>query len=44
MKKIIAALAILGIVIGTATLVTPAHAAYYGFWNQNQGNNQGAGS
>jgi len=42
MKKLFAALAVLGIVLGTATLMTPAHAAYYSFeGNQNQGNNQG---
>ena len=42
MKTIFAALAVLGIVFGTATLITPAHAAYYSFQgNQNQGNNQG---
>ena len=41
MKKIFAALAVLGIVLGTATLMTPAHAAYYSFeGNQNQGNNK----
>jgi hypothetical protein len=44
MKKIFTALAVLGIVLGATTLTVPAHAAYYGFWNQNQGNNQGAGS
>ena len=42
MKKIFAALAILGIVLGTATLITPANAAYYSSWTQ--GNNQGSGS
>ena len=31
MKKIFAALAVLGIVLGTTTLITPAHAAYYSF-------------
>jgi len=42
MKKMFAALAVLGIVLGTATLTTPAHAAFYSFeGNQNQGNNQG---
>ena len=42
MQKIFAALAVLGIVLGTATLTTPAHAAFYSFeGNQNQGNNQG---
>jgi hypothetical protein len=42
MKKIFAALAVLGFVLGTTTLITPAHAAYYSFaGNQNQGNNQG---
>jgi hypothetical protein len=42
MKKLFAALAVLGVVLGTATLMTPAHAAYYSFeGNQNQGNNQG---
>ena len=42
MKKLFAALAVLGIVLGTATLITPAHAACYSFaGNQNQGNNQG---
>ena len=40
MKKIFAALAVLGIVLGTATLITPAHAAYYSFV-EHQGNNQG---
>ena len=44
MKKIFAALAILGIVLGTTTLITPANAAYYSFENQNQGGNQGNGS
>jgi hypothetical protein len=44
MKKIFAALAVLGIVLGTATLITPANAAYYSFENQNQGGNQGNGS
>ena len=39
-----AALAVLGIVLGTATLITPANAAYYSFENQNQGGNQGNGS
>ena len=39
MKKIFAALAVLGIVLGTATLITPAYAAYYSF--EIQGNNQG---
>ena len=40
MKKLFAALAVLGIVLGTAPLITPAHAAYYSFeGNQNQGNN-----
>jgi hypothetical protein len=42
MKKIFAALAVLGIVLGTATLITPTHAAYYSSWTQ--GNNQGNGS
>ena len=42
MKKIFAALAVLGIVLGTATLITPANAAYYSSWTQ--GNNQGSGS
>jgi ABC-type lipoprotein release transport system permease subunit len=41
MKKIFAALAVLGIVLGTTTLITPAH-AYYSFeGNQNKANNQG---
>jgi hypothetical protein len=31
MKKIFAALAVLGIVLGTATLITPANATYYNF-------------
>ena len=44
MKKIVAALAVLGIVLGTATLITPANAAYYSLENQNQGRNQGNGS
>ena len=42
MKKMFAALAVLGIVLGTATLITPANAAYYSF--ENQGGNQGNGS
>jgi hypothetical protein len=42
MKKLLAALAVLGIVLGTTTLITPAHAAYYSSWTQ--GNNQGSGS
>jgi hypothetical protein len=41
MKKLLAALAVLGIVLGTTTLITPAHAAYYSSWTQ--GNNQGSG-
>ena len=42
MKKLFAALAVLGIVLGTATLMTPAQAAFNSFeGNQNQGNNQG---
>jgi hypothetical protein len=40
-KKIFAALAVLGFVLGTTTLITPAHAAYYSSWTQ--GNNQGGG-
>ena len=42
MKKIFAALAVLGLVLGTATVITPAHAAYYSFGHQ--GDNQGSGS
>jgi hypothetical protein len=42
MKKIFAALAVLGIVLGAATLITPAQTAYYSFGNQ--GGNQGNGS
>lgn len=42
MKKIFAALTVLGIVLGTATLISPAHATYYSF--ENQGGNQGNGS
>jgi len=41
MRKIFVALAVLGIVLGTATLITPA-VAYYGF--EIQGRNQGNGS
>jgi ABC-type lipoprotein release transport system permease subunit len=45
MKKIFAALAVLGIVLGTATLITPAYAAYYSFeGSHNQGDNQGNNS
>ena len=44
MKKIFAALAVLGIVLGTTTLISPAHATYYSFGNQNHGGNQGNGS
>ena len=38
-----AALAILGLVLGTANLVSPAHAAtyYYGMSQSNDGNNGG---
>jgi hypothetical protein len=43
-KKIFAALAVLGIVLGTATVITPANAAYYSFESKNQGGNQGNGS
>jgi len=43
MKKPFAALTILGIVLGTATLaITPANAAFTSFGYQ--GDNQGAGS
>ena len=41
MKKLFAALAVLGIVLGTETLITPA-VAYYGV--EIQGDNQGNGS
>jgi hypothetical protein len=41
-KKIFAALAVLGFVLETTTLITPAHAAYPSFGNQ--GGNQGNGS
>ena len=41
-KKLFAALAVLGIVLGTTTLIMPAHAAYPSFGNQ--GNNEGNGS
>ena len=45
MKKLFAALAVLGIVLGTAILMTPAHAAYYSFGGSpNQGDNQGNNS
>jgi hypothetical protein len=46
MNKIFAALAVLSIVLGTATLITPANATYYGFENRgsDQGNNQGNNS
>jgi hypothetical protein len=43
LRKIFVALAVLGMVLGTTTLITPAHAAYYSFENQNQGGNQGKG-
>jgi hypothetical protein len=41
MKKLFAALAVLGFVLGTTTLITPAHATYDTSWTQ--GNNQGSG-
>jgi ABC-type lipoprotein release transport system permease subunit len=45
MKKLFAALAVLGIVLGTATLITPAYAAYYSFeGSTNQGDYQGNNS
>jgi hypothetical protein len=44
MKKLFAALAVLGIVLGTATLITPAY-AYYSFeGSPNQGDDQGNNS
>ena len=46
MKKIFAAFAVLGILLGTATLITPANATYFGFdiHGDTQGNNQGNNS
>ena len=43
MKKIFAGFAVLGILLGTATLITPANATYYSFsiHGDTQGNNQG---
>ena len=41
MKKIFAALAVLGIVLGTTTLITPAHRLLQLRGNQNKANNQG---
>ena len=43
MKKIFAGFAVLGILLGTATLITPANATYNSFGVQGdaQGNNQG---
>jgi hypothetical protein len=42
MNRIFAALAVLSIVLGTATLITPAYAAYHTFGIQ--GSNQGNGT
>ena len=44
MRKISVALAVLGVVLGTATLITPAKATYYSFESMSQGGNQGNGS
>jgi len=44
MRKIFVALAMLGMVLGTATLITPANAAYYSLESKSQGGNQGNGS
>jgi hypothetical protein len=44
MSKVLVALATLGIVLGAATLITPANAAYYSFESKSQGGNQGNGS
>jgi hypothetical protein len=44
MGKILVALAVLGLVLGMATLITPANAAYHSFESKSQGGNQGNGS